>query len=298
MQEFNYTGKAMGTDFAIAIVTKFAEVADPISEKIISEIQANEARFSRFLPESELSGLNKQREMIVSKTFIEVASQARELFEKTHGAFNPLFQISRLGYEKSFSEIESAKNTAAEPEEKYDTNFSSTIIDTQNSKIILQEGQKIDFGGFLKGYLAEKLCKEIISDENVRGAIVNIGGDLHVRGLDENGQKFIFKVYNPVIDEESIEIPLFNQSLATSGTYKRKWGPNESPRNHILGISGKENPNSDIISASVIHNSGGVSEAIAKTLISIGPDETQKLFEEELKFIIIKKDGQIINKIK
>lgn len=298
MQEFNYTGKAMGTDFAIAIVTKSAEVANEISNKIVASIHDNETLFSRFMPDSELSRLNEKKEMIVSETFIEVASLARALFEKTRGAFNPLFQISRLGYEKDFQEITQAENDVYAQNEKYDTNFSTTIIDQKNSKIILQEGQKIDFGGILKGFLSEKLCKEIISNENVRGAIVNIGGDIHARGLDENGRKFIFQVYNPITDEESIEIALFNQSLATSGTYKRAWHTGDSQKNHIIGTSGKDNPNSDIISASVVHNSGATSEAIAKTLISIGPDETQKLFEEELKFIIIKKDGQIIYKIK
>ena len=95
----------------------------------------------------------------VSETFIEVASLARALFEKTRGAFNPLFQISRLGYEKSFQNLTPEKNAAIFTNEKYNTDFSSTIIDAKNCKIILQEGQKIDFGGILKGFLSEKLCK-------------------------------------------------------------------------------------------------------------------------------------------
>ncbi|MFA5934535.1 MAG: FAD:protein FMN transferase [Candidatus Paceibacterota bacterium] len=294
MKEYEYTGKAMGTDFSISIVSDSKDLADKIAKESIIEIDKYEKEFSRFLSESELSKLNYRKEMLVSETFIKVIEEAYKLYVITNGIFNPLVQIERFGYDRDFPKI----NYNYKIEEKdYDIDFSSVIIDKKENRIILRVGQKLDFGGFLKGYLAEFICKKIKSQsENIKGVIVNIGGDIHTQGLDESSNKFIFNIYNPVTQKDDISIPLYNQSLATSGIYKRNWKINNTKIHHILDASGKRNPISDIISVSIIHENGGKSEAYTKVFLSIGPEEALKsLKDDSIKFVIIKKDGQIID---
>ena len=298
MKEYEYTGKAMGTDYAIAIVTNSKELADTLSNQAVKEIQLCENIFSRFLPDSELSKLNQTKEQTVSEIFMKVTEEAYKLFLKTKGIFNPLFQIERLGYDRDFSNIkESAlKNMSSE---EYNIDFSQTIIDKNDLHIFLQTGQKLDFGGILKGYLAELLCKKIINySDKISGVIINIGGDIHTEGVDILGNKFIFKIYNPITKEDDISVILYNESLATSGTYKRHWVVAGSNYHHILELSGNNNPDTDIVSASIIHKEGSKSEAFTKVLISIGLEKTKELLQdEEFKFIIIKKNGQIIKNI-
>lgn len=144
VKEFEYAGKAMGTDYSVAIVCDSKELADKTYEQVKKDIHAYETRFSRFLPTSELSQLNKQRDMVVSETFLKVTTKAYQLFIETHGAFNPLMQIARFGYEKSRDdESYTPKNNI---KESYDINFSTTMIDPKTRRIRLQEGQKLDFG--------------------------------------------------------------------------------------------------------------------------------------------------------
>ena len=168
---------------------------------------------------------------------------------------------------------------------------------TAHSRIILSKGQKLDFGGFLKGYLAEVIAREIKEHSPlITGVIVNIGGDIHAQGHDVDENEFTFTIYNPVTNDENITITLHNKSLATSGTYKRTWTNKNSPVHHILDVSGTQNPDSDIVSASVIHADGGTSEAYTKVFLSMKPEDASHLLQEEeaLPYVLIRNNGEVI----
>ena len=302
IEEFEYTGKAMGTDYSIAIVGHSAVLAKEMFASAKAEIEAYEARFSRFLPTSELSVLNDKKNMVVSEIFLAVTQRAYELFAKTAGIFNPLVQVVRLGYNQTFDGLnknQSTSNEVNDDDNPYDIDFTTTAIDTTNSRIILKAGQKLDFGGFLKGYLAEMIAKRLFSDYlDVVGVIVNLGGDIHTQGLDKNQEKFLFSIYNPVLDNEDTMVPLYNQSLATSGIYKRAWLRNGEKTHHILDASGKQNPVTDIVSASVIHESGASAEAFAKVLLSIGVEKALSILgTEKLSFSVINTTGEMSTNI-
>jgi thiamine biosynthesis lipoprotein len=292
MQEHEYTGKAMGTDYAISIVCDSKDLAESISNTIIHTIEQYEKQFSRFLPESELSRLNLHKDMVVSEEFMMVTKKAFELFTATKGIFNPLVQIGRIGYDNDFSKIDTS--VSLEKDDAYNIDFETVQLHNEGNRIILRDGQKLDFGGFLKGYLAEILCKKIMKESPlITGAIVNIGGDIHTQGVDAAGELFVFDIYNPVT-ETDIPITLHNQSLATSGTYKRAWVHSNMPVHHILDSSGMRNPDSDIVSSSIIGTDGGTTEAYAKVFLSLGEKALHVLQEKNIVFALIKKDGSVI----
>lgn len=292
-KEFEYNGKAMGTTYFIAIVCNREDLADKLYEIGKKEIEEYENKFSRFLPASELSILNKNKTMVVSEEFLTVTKRACCLFVETRGIFNPLVSISRLGYDEGYL------HKKVDIEKTYNIDFASTVIDNKNSLIKLKEGQNLDYGGFLKGYLAEIIANKIKSySEEIEGVIVNIGGDIHTKGLDKDGNKFIFSIYNPILDNEDIKVTLYNESLATSGIYKRFWNQGDKKMHHILDITGEKNPESDFVSVSVIHKEGEKTEAYTKVLFSIGYDKALKLLgEDNILFIIIKDNGQVIRNI-
>lgn len=293
MKEYEFTGKAMGTTFVISIVSQTPEAAEYLASAAIQEIQGYEAQFSRFLLTSELSQLNAARDLVVSRRFMDVALEAFNLYESTSGIFNPLVQISRLGYNTDYDTIGSQEVITSN---LYNINFTETQFDKKTSRIILQPGQQLDFGGILKGYASEQIAKHIMAaSTQVSGVIINIGGDLHSCGVDENGEEFIISIYNPITGESEISIPIFNQGLATSGTYKRVWDHDGATVHHILDASGGSNPNSHIISASIVHNSGSRAEGYAKVFLSCDTEiAVQMLPTNTYTYVLIKDDGTTI----
>lgn len=299
--EYEYTDKIMGTDLAVSIICLQSKVSDDIFKNMHKDLKDYELKFSRFLSESELSILNDKKELTVSGDFLEVIMESKKLFHETAGYFNPLFQISRYGYDRSFALINDRKSETKQNaiQEKYDTDFDSVKIDTQNSKVTLNANQKLDFGGFLKGYLAEKMARKyFLHDLDVSGIIVNIGGDIYTLGRAQDDSKFFFSIYNPVTDKEDLNLTVADAGLATSGVYKRKWSIDGKSYHHILDKTGRNNTDGENISISVVCESGGRADAYTKILMSAGIDEAIKtLNNEKLKYLIIKNNGKIIKNI-
>lgn len=291
MYEYEFSEHVMGTEFSLSLITESESVATELFAQTLDRLRDYETQFSRFIPESELSTLNRERSCIVSPLCISLLHIAQHLYTKTDGHFNPLLQIHKLGYTDTFEHIQAIDHR--EPVLPYNINLNMLVIDEQACRVTLADDQKLDFGGFLKGYLAESEAKRIMyENKDVHAVIVNIGGDIHTRGRDAEGQIFVFDIHNPITNQP-ISIPLENMSLATSGTYRHKWNAHGTTIHHILARDGIQNPHSSIISASVIHENGATAEAYAKTLMTLHPETVRTLTKEILQYILIHKDGKI-----
>jgi len=290
MKEFEFEERIMGTDISVSIVAPTENEATRLFNASFERLKEYEAQFSRFIPTSELSQLNKKRILTVSPLFIKVLESARYLYKKTHGYFNPLLQVQRLGYTTTYALMQ--KELHLRNVRPYNVDFDAVIIDSKTRTVTLIEDQQLDFGGFLKGYLAEDEAKRIMREgKNVRGVIVNLGGDIHTCGRDEHNAKFTFEIEHP-LGGTYISVPLENMSLATSGTYKRTWLADDKQTHHIVARDGTHNPVSDVISASVIHENGDVAEAYAKTLFTLEPDILGILVGEAVRYTTILNNGE------
>jgi FAD:protein FMN transferase len=293
LKEYTYSARLMDSTFEVSIISKTKEKADKAFEKILEMGRKYEQIFSRFNPDSELSTLNKKKEIIASVLFIKVMEVVKKLYRLTNKTFNPLFQIKNLGYDKSFDDL--SKFNIEIKKTKSNFNFDKVTIDKKTKKIVLGKDQELDFGGFLKGYVAQLMCEELSKFE---GSIVNIGGDLYTKGRDENGEKFKFNIYNPITKDNKYCLELEDSGMATSGTYKRKWKSGDKEYFHILDHTGLQNPDKDIISATIINAKGEICEAFATISIMLGSEKiTPILKENRLKFVLIKTDGQIVSNI-
>ncbi len=294
MQEYAFRERHMGTEVAIILITESETEARKIATDTFTKIAALEQVFSRFLPNSELSKLNTLGTLTVSSQFIEVLKTAINLSRQTGGSFNPLIQVAKAGYKDDFTKLKDA--VQEKHSEKYNLDLSAIKIDDTTNLVSLDIDQQLDFGGILKGYLADKLANEIIaSKKGCTGVVVNIGGDLHTEGHDAEGKLFTFNLFNPVTESE-FELPLLNTSLVTSGIYKRQWQTKTGPQHHILSADGINNPASPVVSASVIHKNGAAAEAWAKYLLATDPPQLdKKILPEDLTYYLVLKDGSTIN---
>ncbi len=292
-KEFEWTGHAMGTEYAIAIVCPEAAQAEALSLVARADIEAAEARFSRFLADSELSILNRTKSQIVSQAFFDATAKAYELYQKTDGYFNPLLQIARHGYTENFADMK--KDDRSANVLPYNIDFSKVEMDPKTLRITLKADQALDYGGFLKGYIAQVIADHIHKENpEVSGVVINIGGDICARGVDANGDPFVFAIYNPHTGTSDIEVILDNKSLATSGTYKRNWKRDGKKIHHILDKTGLHNPASDIVSVSIVHADGALAEAYTKEVLSLSDSEAESFAERtEIGLVMIDRNGTV-----
>jgi thiamine biosynthesis lipoprotein len=268
MNEYNYQEQHMGTTASLALVCESQILADTIAKETFSTIKEYEQKFSRFLPSSELSKLNQTGTLTVSEEFLKVLERSLDLVNKTKGSFNPLVQVTNLGYNHSFSTIKD--NEATITDRKYNTDTGLIKINQKTKEVTLGENQQLDFGGILKGYLAHLLSENIKKQhQDIVGCIVNIGGDLSTCGHDPFHEPFIFYLYNPITDQEK-PVELIDQSMATSGVYKRAWKTNQGTKHHIVETTSQQNPTTDLVSISIIAPDGATAEALCKLFLTQG----------------------------
>ena len=77
MNEYHSESKIMGCDLAISIVAPSKDVADVAHETMQDIVRTADARFSRFIPNSELSELKATQSQVVSPEFMEVFLMAQ-----------------------------------------------------------------------------------------------------------------------------------------------------------------------------------------------------------------------------
>lgn len=275
MNEYSYTEKHMGTTVSLSFVCPNQEMADEIATKTFTTIKEYEQRFSRFLPGSELTTINQSGSGLVSPEFSNVLKRSLELADLTGSVFNPLVQVSTIGYEETYTKLSSSVKPLTD--HSYSTDLNLIKFNNTTNELTLGQGQKLDFGGILKGYLAKLLADHIITTyPKCAGCIINIGGDIATRGTDEFHETFIFFLYNPITGEE-IPVALKDTSLATSGTYSRHWQTDQGVMHHIVDSQSQKNPQQDIVATSIIAKDGALTEALAKLFLIKGSKEATEV---------------------
>ena len=228
--------------------------------------------------------------MVVSKEFLEVYLIAQSFYRKTNGKFNPLMQVSKIGYDKSFEKLGKDEIIQSKITD-YDINMEQIVL--KGNKITLEKTQKLDFNGFLKGYVVQKISQSIKSDN---GFIINIGGDMYVKGVDQNQEKFIVEIVHPLDESKNISFPIKDKALCTSGIYKRKWKTANGKKHHILNTVTRDSAKTNILSVSILHSNGAKTDALATlaiTLESKGVDAFLKEWQD-LEYVLIDVRGDII----
>lgn len=263
----------MGTSLEVLIICSSSAIAHRIFHEIYTTCQQWEHIFSRFITTSLISELNSKKKIIANDIFLEVLQKAQEGYKMTNGTFNPFYSPFFFGYENDFE-----KNNFTLPQKSSFGNFEDITISKDSLVCIPPQGY-LDFGGIVKGYLAQKLVKKYA--HRVYEIIVNIGGDLTIKGTDT------IHIYNPVT-KKSIPIHIQNCSISTSGTYKRKW----DNHHHIIDPNIFSSSKSDIISASIIHPKGYIAEVLATASIIWGKEKA-KIFlnKNKISYIFIGHDG-------
>lgn len=97
------TRKLLGTLIEVTVLSEDPKTPDRIA-CVFDYFSSVEQEFSRFLPHSTLSILNKNKKASVSPRFLELLEISRDMYWKTGGLFNPLASAAKLGYTRSFEE--------------------------------------------------------------------------------------------------------------------------------------------------------------------------------------------------
>ena len=97
------------------------------------------------------------------------------------------------------------------------------------------EGAKLDLGGIAKGYIADRVT-ELLKENGVEQAIINLGGNVVTIGEKEEGTPWMVGIERPYTDRTEIigALEVADETVTTSGVYERCFEKNGKMYHHVL----------------------------------------------------------------
>ena len=256
--------RAMGSDVHVVVVGG----PDGLLEVAHRRIDELEQRWSRFIPDSEISRLNAcaGEPMAVSNDTIELVTRAIEAWRITGATFDPtvLGAVLRAGYTTSFEMLPAHPSAGVS-----DLVIACTDIVIVGNTITLPRGSGFDPGGIGKGLAADLTVAELV-EAGAEGVCVNMGGDLRSIGRPPEGDGWTIAIEHPWCDTPIGNIGIADGAVATSTTLRRRWTVDGVERHHLIDPRTGEPADTDLNLVTVIAGAAWIAEVLAKAVLVRG----------------------------
>lgn len=281
MIRFQQKGHALGSDVVLTLIVKKENEAEVVFRLLWSKINQFEKRFSRFLPDSELTMVNQAsgKQVSVSKQFIDLAKVSLKLSKQTKGLYNPfvLPALQDAGYVGSWPNVNNV--TVGLDYSNRDLFTSATSLKVNANSVKIPANSALDFGGIGKGYLLDQLA-EFLDDRKINNYWLSLGGDIICSGYNLEEQPWqigVSKADNPEELVSHIKNGIgYHLAIATSGVTKRK-GHNW---HHIIDPRTGKSASTNILTATVSSHSATEADVLAKCLVIAGPSLASKITKD------------------
>jgi thiamine biosynthesis lipoprotein ApbE len=292
---FDYEN-VLGTSYELKVVATSEERAAIAEGLAMEEIDRLNKILSGYDKTSEFSRWmnGEKKETKISAELFEVLSLFDEWRKKTNGALDASAEVvgkvwknaAKSGKEPSNEEIATA---IAKVKQHH------WVLNSANQTAIRLDDVPLMLNSFAKSYIINKAVDKVMASQGINGVVMNIGGDMVIRGNHEE----LVAVSNPKADAENdapiARLNIKGKAVATSGNYRRGELINGKWYSHIVDPR-TGMPADDIISATVISNNATDAGALATAFNVLSPDESKALAAgyADVAYMIMTSKGEIL----
>ncbi len=284
----------MGTLVEITISHSDPDTIQAVTTQAFDEMKRIEQLMSTYLPNSEISRINRaagKNAIPVSPEVEEVIREGIYWAEQSGGAFDitiePLVQLWDFDGEKETIPRESTLRKTA------------SLVNYRNIEIkdhtvrLKKRGMAINVGGLAKGYAVDRAIS--ILRGMVPNGIVNAGGDLFAFGQKNKQTPWNIGLQHPRNPQDLLAaFTVKNHAVATSGDYQRYFIKNGVRYHHIFDPqTGK--PARLMISATITTTEVMDADALATAVFVMGPNKGIEWVDsmENVEAMVVLEDGSI-----
>jgi thiamine biosynthesis lipoprotein len=261
----------MGTLVEITVSHSDPHLIQTVTTQAFDEMKRLEQLMSTYLPDSDISKINRaagKKAVPVSPEVEEVIREGIFWSQQSGGAFDitvePLVQLWDFDGEK---QVVPAERTIRK---------TATLVDYRNIEIVnhkvrlTRPGMAINVGGLAKGYAVDRAVS--ILRGRVPNGIVNAGGDLFAFGQKSKESSWTIGLQHPRKPQELLAaFGVKNQAIATSGDYQRYF-VKDGVRYHHIFDPATGRPARKMISATLITTEVMEADALATAVFVMGPE--------------------------
>lgn len=288
-------GRIFGTTYHI----KYSATRN-LSTDIEATLSDVDAALSMFNPESTLSHFNAGEEYASNRLFDDVVKLGLQISNETNGAFDmtvaPLVNAWGFGFKNrqdlTDTQIDSIRQFVGY--DKLSFNAKATPSLRRNDPRVT-----IDCGAIAKGYGVQCVA-QMLEKKGCSNFMVEIGGEVVVKGNNPDGKKWTLGITKPVDDPQGQQtelqetIAITDRAVATSGNYRNFYIKGERKYAHTIDPATGYPVNHTLLSATVIHPNCAAADAYATTFMVMGLDRAKQFVEshKEIEAYLIFSDEQ------
>ena len=286
-------GQIFGTTYHIT----YAGTND-LDKEIRAELQRVDDALSMFNKQSVLSKFNRNEKYDVSNArFNDVVRLSLQLSRETDGAFDitvaPLVNEWGFGF-KHRERINASKIDSLRAFVGYDKLFyEGNRLNKRDSRVT------IDCGAVAKGYGVDCVAR-LLSSKGCTNYMVEIGGEVVVKGKNAKGKKWTIGINKPVDDstktvsEVQSILHVSDCGIATSGNYRNFYYVDGCKVSHTIDPKTGQPVQHSLLSATVLTPSCAKSDALATSFMVMGLDRAKAFLakHKDVQAYFIFADGQ------
>jgi thiamine biosynthesis lipoprotein len=278
-------GFAQGTTYHLTFILPDTQ-QQAIAEEVTTELKRIDASISNYRKDSTIELFNAQLDTEpheVNDEIVKLVEYARAISKASGGCYDltikPLFDL--WGFKKDVFHLPS-EDELQQTLQLIGMDKLITIDKTHLQKKI--PSLRIDLSSIGQGYSVSRLA-QILEKHQIKSYIVEIGGELKVRGKKADGTPWRIAMEKPISTERKVEkIAVFEtgepMSLMPSGTYHHYFDNNGKRYSHILDArTGKSIEHNTVVANAFIADST-LADAWSTALLCLGSDEGIKIADE------------------
>lgn len=274
----------------VAIGDGGAEVLQACSARI----NALEQKLSRTIETSDVSRLNADGSALLDADTAALLDAALQYSAETNGAFDvtiaPLVALWGIT-------TDSPRVPSQEEIDALLPLVGSEHVRLSGATAALDEGCAIDLGGIGKGYASDETA-ELFSESGISGGFVSLGGNVYVHGVTAEGKPWNVAIQDPRNTEDyACTLRLTDAFVVTSGGYQRNFtAPDGTVYQHILDPKTGCPVQSDLLSVTIVSDSGTLADACSTALYVMGEQEAVNFWRQTggFEMVLITADGRLL----
>ena len=279
-------GEAQGTFYSIKYLSE--ESTPPLNKYYIDNLFATiDSSLSIYKPYSLVNKFNEGDSIITDNPwFIQMVIQSDKVYRESNGAFDPsvVHLVNAWGFgpdSKSYGAdvpIDSLLRISGWDKVDFEVLPDGRMLIKKKVK-----GIKIGFNAIAQGYTSD-IIAEKLEDNNIHDYLIDAGGELKAKGLNQNGDIWRIGIDKPVALQYSREIvaviPLENTSVATSGSYRKYYEVDGVKYSHAISPKTGKPVDHSLLSVTVITESCSLADAYATAIMIMGVDEGKEFLND------------------
>ncbi len=283
-------GPTMGTRYRVVVAGPVAD-RKALRATVEGKLDRVVALMSTYEPSSELSRFNASESLepfAVTEETREVLAIAREVASRSGGAFDatvgPLVNAYGFGPDGR----PEAPPSDAEINEIL-TYVGSDRWQLEGARVRKMHPKvRIDLSAVAKGYAVDQVA-EALTEAGYDDFLVEVGGEVRVRGTKAGGEPFRVGIEEPKEDSRKVyaALELRDASLATSGNYRTFYVEDGVRYVHTIDPKSGKPVAHRLLSASVLHESCARADAWATALMAAGDRAWELARENDLDVLLL-----------